>query len=140
MSENKPVLVASQRASLLLLGGAGAIILGAFLAWATVGPFSVAGTSGDGKLTVVGGGFVAWIGWRARAGTARRGHAIAALILSLLVLAVGASDTADISSKSRGVFHAEVGIGLWLTDIGAVVAVVGAGMWLFRRARPPTSF
>lgn len=118
----------------VLTGLAGlAVCIGSLLPWATVttafGTLSVAGTSGDGKITL-GLGVTLLV--------------LAALQLSknplrpwVLTLLVGAAagaiaiyDLVNVSNKagelSSAFARADVGIGLWVVVAGGVLAVVAA--------------
>lgn len=108
-----------------MIGGTG-ITLGAVLPWATVGPFSIDGTAGDGKLTLVGGLAIILLGFVLRSNDDSASYGLIALVLGLGVLAAGVYDTVSVDSHSNSLFNASVGIGLWLTDVAALVAVVGA--------------
>ena len=119
--------------NLKYIGIAGGVlaIVGAFLVWATVsaGPFSVDvnGTDEgkDGTITLILA-IVAvaaiwfiekkpWVAW-------------VALAAAVLVLLVGLYDTIDISSTSEEGAEVKVGIGLWMTDLGGILATAAAGM------------
>lgn len=130
----------------LLTGGSAAVVLGSFLPWATItGPFgtlSRPGTDGDGLLTLICGAVAGALGIALLRGSDRRSLAIASLVLSGLVLLIGVFDTVNVSSvvadmRSR-LAYASVGAGLWLTDLGALVAVAGSIIWL-RRPKPARS-
>lgn len=122
----------------LLTGGSAAVVLGSFLPWATItGPFgtlSRPGTDGDGLLTLIGGAIAGALGIALLRGSNKRSLAIASLVLSGLVLVVAFIDTASVSSLvadvRSGLAYASVGVGLWITDLGALVAVAGSILWL----------
>lgn len=105
----------------LVLGGAVGLVIGAFLPWATVGPFDVAGTDGDGVLTLLIGLVVAALAWSRKAPR---------LIIALIVLAVviGLYDLVDVGRVAGGdeeLFDVSIGIGLIITVAASIVAVVG---------------
>jgi hypothetical protein len=118
------------------LGGAGALFLGALLPWAMVGAFTKNGTEGDGVLTLVGGVVIAALALasRSRSDTAQvKRLGVAIVIIALLAGAVGIYDLVDIArGADAGAFHldASPGIGLYLTVLGAGVALVGGVMLL----------
>jgi len=124
----------------LLTGGSGLAVVAAFMPWATATVFGITinknGTDGDGILTLVLCGATAVMGIVMLRGSYRRALGIWAIVLLVLALFIGIYDTADVSrvaSDHNGVVS--VGYGLWLTDVGVVVALVGAMLWLRRRAR-----
>jgi hypothetical protein len=106
------------------------VLLGSFLPWASVSGFgmteTVSGmeTDSDGKFTlfaaiVMGLLFVLW----------KRGTVIAAAIVSLLVLALGAYDLFDIQQtfggdEFGGLIEASPGIGLIMVTLGGLAGVV----------------
>jgi hypothetical protein len=113
------------------LGGAGLVVLGSLLPWATVdtvfGSVSRNGTSGDGKLTLVGGIAFALLYLRRE-----RVHAIIATVVAFAILGVGFNAMRDVNDAisevegaSDGLATAEVGIGLWLVMVGAGAMLVG---------------
>ena len=127
-------VASDRRATWLVLGGAIAASLGALLPWATVdigfASVSKAGTSGDGIITlclavvvIILAGFGYQRGMTSKTATW-------SVVLGVLVLAVGIYDTIDVTSRAADleIGNATVGPGLWLTDIAAVVLIVGALM------------
>ena len=127
--------------AIVLLAGAAAVIVGAFLSWASVDfqgeSISKAGTDGDGVITVVFGIAAAVLGFLALGATRRRWHAITALVLSALVAIIAVIDIADIKSRfgddTSGLdVEVSIGIGLWLTLAGGLAAAVGAVLVLTR--------
>jgi hypothetical protein len=124
----------------MVIGGAGLIAIGAILPWvkAEAGVFSITknGTEGDGVLTFVAAVAIALVFL-----LGRRQKTVAwwVIVLSGFVLAVGLYDTVDISNKadelandSSSLVHvsATVGLGLWITLVAGVVALVGGVMAL----------
>src|SRR4249920_1344604 len=98
-----------KKASLIIVAAAVAAIVGSLLPWATAGPFSVAGTSGDGVITLLAG--VATIA------IVLAGGAIwAAIIGGLIITAVSIYDLQQLSAIAPGPFglHADPGSGLVL--------------------------
>lgn len=120
----------------------GAVVIGAFLPWvrASAGIFSVtrAGIDGDGVLTLV---LAAIGGVLFAALRAQRQAAIAPLVTGTIALAIGAYDLADVTSKAHDLARtsfvsASAGAGLYLTVVGAAVAVVASIVALRRASRP----
>ena len=120
-----------QNLKYLGLAGCALAIVGAFLVWATVsaGPFSVdvKGTDSgkDGTITLILAIVAAaaiffiekkpWIVW-------------IALAAAVLVLLVGLYDTLDIMGTDDQGADVKVGIGLWITDLGGILATAAAAM------------
>jgi len=83
-----------------LLVGAAAVVIGSFLPWATVsiflGSVNVAGTDGDGVLTVVIGAVLVFVAFRAMNPGIGRGAAIFTVIAALILFAIALYDFIDI--------------------------------------------
>ena len=128
----------------LVLGGVAGVALGSLLPWAEitapfVGTVTVAGTDGDGVLTLFGAvitGVLAVVAFGARRST---GALIGALVVALLVAAVAVIDMVDVSDRIGDVeggdvaIQASIGIGLWIVLLGAAAAVVGTALALSSR-------
>lgn len=114
-------------ASIATVLGAAAAFIGSFLPWATAGPFTVAGTDGDGMITLV---LAVAAGALGAGGIAKasKGMLIGSAVCAALVLLIGIVDIADINSVADGPFglEASVGGGLILTTLGGLVGVIGA--------------
>lgn len=106
-------------------------VLAALMPWASVGPFTVSGTSGDGTITLVLGLIGGALGLvRALATTARGRTAVpvTCLVLGSLITLVGLIDIVDVASE------ASVGAGLVLTLL-AGLGLVASSVWgLARRS------
>ena len=110
-----------------MLGGAAALVIGAFPAWAEFSfaseTISKSGIDGDGSITLVFGLAVGILGVVALVKrTAAVGASIAVLVLGILALAISVIDMADVSSNDF-----DIGIGLYLTALGSLVTL-GAGI------------
>jgi hypothetical protein len=126
---------------LAILGGAALLILGSFLPWveADAGFFSITkdGTDGDGVITLVIGLAIAALFF-----AVKHPKAMTWLVISLAGVgtAIAAYDTIDISNKAEELTNststidisAAVGVGLWLTLAGGIVALIGGFMALSR--------
>jgi hypothetical protein len=121
------------------------IVIGSFLVWATVSAdvvhIDINGTDSgkDGTITLVLAllampcvffqekkSWLIWIG----------------LVLAGLVLLIGIYDTLDIShlaSDTEGV-DVKIGIGLWIVDAAAVVALIAGFMSRYGSSAGPSSF
>jgi hypothetical protein len=116
-----------------VLAGSVAAVIGSFLPWANAGPFSVAGTDGDGALTLVLGAAAGALGGAAN-GTKKIGFAIGSLVTAALVVVIAAIDIGDVASLAdNALIEVEVGGGLVLTLLGGGAAMVGAVLQLLRR-------
>jgi hypothetical protein len=119
----------------VLLGGGG-LVVGAIMPWVTatapfVGSVSFAGTKGDGVLTLMGGALIALLGL-VMFGNPSRGGAVVVL---LVAIAGGGVCLYDMSNVSNAIAEAEnldvgvtaeVGSGLYVSVVAAIVAVIGA--------------
>jgi len=126
--------------SWLLIGGSAAVVLGAFLPWATATVFGITinknGTDGDGLLTLGLCTATLILGIVLLRGSTRRSVGIWSLVLLGLAAFVGVYDTIDVSRVAGNKAGSlSVGSGLWLTDLGVIVAVIGSILWL--RSRSP---
>jgi hypothetical protein len=122
-------------ASGLIVGGAAGAFIGAFLPWATVGAFSVAGTDGDGVLTLILGIAVGALGVSGIR-TAKKGLLIGSLIRAALIAIIATIDIADINSVADGPFGltAKPGGGIILTLAAGVVGTLGCVLALRSRS------
>lgn len=124
----------SKRVALLI--AAAAVIVGSIMPWATVrtvfGSVDVAGTDGDGVLTLIGG---------AAAGVAAllRRHVLGAIAFGL-VGAIALYDVVNVSDALSDVdsalADASVGWGLWLILVAAIAGVVLSVVRSERSDRP----
>ncbi|MDA0270829.1 MAG: hypothetical protein O2919_07335 [Chloroflexi bacterium] len=119
------------------------IIVGALLPWARVGIFSVAGTDGDGMVTLIVGMSIVAVALAWGLGRGARGPLLAISLLGIVVLAIGIYDAVNISTAIRdfrsemdgnmlaGLFAPSVGMGLVVTIFGGFVALATGvvGLW-----------
>ena len=137
-----------KRLAQLVMGGAGLLVFGSLLPWATVtapfiGQVSVSGTEGDGVITILMGAGLLFLGYRMLAGASRRAL-LTAVVVAALAVALVVFEFADISSAAAdggedlaGLVDASPAIGLYFCAMGAVAALVGAIQRL-RLGAPPT--
>jgi peptidoglycan/LPS O-acetylase OafA/YrhL len=112
---------------LLLYAGFLLIVIGAFTPWARIGPFTTNGTEGDGVLTLLlalGGSVLAFFDKRPR------GMLIATSAAGL-ALVIGAVSFLDISAD------VDVGYGLYMTIVGALIATLASGVLAFGLFKRP---
>ena len=116
---------------ILGLVGGGLLLLGSFMPWASIasgfGSIGVAGTEGDGKITLFLGLGIVVFGVVSL--TSGRRLAVLQVLVSLAAGVVAGIDMGNMSSKiaavNTGFVHASVGTGLYLVLAGAIVAAVG---------------
>jgi hypothetical protein len=95
--------------------GAVALVLGSFMTWAQAGPFKVAGTDGDGWITIVLGTAAAVMAWREK----YKGAAV----LAGLGLALVVWKFADLASLADDSFiSVSPGAGLFVCGLGALIS------------------
>ena len=129
----------------LVLGGAALLFVGALLPWAEAqtraASFSRDGIAGDGVITVMVATLVPLAFF-----VVRRPQWAAGLVLALALIAgaVGAYDVVDTSRKADDLVarthagvSAGVGIGLWVTLVGAGLALLGGALGLAEATRHP---
>lgn len=141
------VSTASPFAAWGLAGGALLAFVGSFLPWATLSflglRVNVAGTRGDGKLTLIlglaiGVGFILLFRNSSRAGP------IVACISAVLALIVSGYDLLNITSRvakfnrqTSGMVTAHAGYGLFVVVIGAAVSLAASVVGLIEVGRRP---
>lgn len=127
-----PPLVASGRTAgdRIVLAGSAGIFVGAFLPWATVGPFTVAGTSGDGMITLVLAALIGWLTWVRRT----RGLALALLIVTGLVAGYDLANIGRVAAHDS-LFSVQIGGGLVLTVLSVAA---GIGGWVSNHSAAST--
>lgn len=118
--------------SMLIVGGGAALFLGAFMTWAKVANWlSVSGTDGDGKLTLVLGLGAVGAGVYGLQRTDKRAI-IGALVCAVLAFLIGGNAFLNISDTGDEFLGdaVSVGIGLWLTMLGAIASITGPAIYL----------
>jgi hypothetical protein len=121
MNEN----IQMSRAGLWGWLSAAALAIGSLGPWATIGPFSKSGTSGDGILTLIAAAIIAFAIAKARL--------TLVVVFAALSLAVAIYDIADVSSSGNDLFTASVGWGLIMVTAAAVSLL--AWWWRMRTAQ-----
>lgn len=129
----------------LLVGAALLALIGAVLPWAEVravffGQLDVAGTEGDGVITLLLGLVLGALGVLAPLAGNPRWLGVVALVTSVVIFAVGAYDLADVTRAASELrtelfgIDARPGPGLYLTVVAGVVGLAGGvGVLLTRR-------
>lgn len=123
---------ANKTGPILSLVGALAVVIGSFLPWATVtsgfGSIGVAGTEGDGVITLVAGAVIGILA-ALELGQSSKTR-VATMIASLICLGIGLFEIANVSDAIGGVSsefaRASVGIGLFAVAGGAGLAIFGS--------------
>ncbi len=117
-------------ATAIVIGGA-IVVLSAFLPWvsasALFASISKVGVEGDGVFTAAAGVVVILAGL---AGISTSWAWVVALVAALAAGGIGVMDLQDVQARIAGLeseaFVAQVGLGLWGTVAGALVATVAA--------------
>lgn len=117
------------RPSWLMMGIAVIGVIGAFLPWATFGIFSVAGTDGDGVITlilfIVFGLIGLWLGRQGDPNVAM-GVKVLSIVLMAVVVVIAVYDIANISSEGDSFIKVSPGGGLYLTLISGIAGLIVA--------------
>jgi len=133
----------------LVAAGVAAVVIGALLPWVTIsavfiGTVSVAGTEGDGVLTLILGIVGAAVGFQTVFLGRPMGKAIGITIaiLALIIGGISGYDMVNIQStigdiSTDGIAKANIGIGLWVTGLGALT-LLAAGALGANAATPGT--
>jgi hypothetical protein len=116
---------------ILGLVGGGLVLLGSFMPWATIasgfGSAGVAGTEGDGKITLFLALLLVILGVLSL--TSGRRLAVLQVLISVLAGIIAVIDLSNVSGRvadiSSSFVHASVGTGLYLVLAGAIAAAVG---------------
>lgn len=119
------------------IGAAGALLVGSFLPWASVGPFTVSGTDGDGTITLVLAAIAGALLW----GRKSVKIVLALFVLSLLVTGYDLGNISNVAGEGDNTFfevEVEVGVGLLLAFLGALTGTVATGLRL-RKPQPTAS-
>ena len=90
--------------------------LGSFLPWAQAGIFSLAGTSGDGVFTLIGGVIVVVLALVKKGGRVR---AVVMMLISILGGFIAFNVYNNLDADSRG-------MGLYVAGLGALIGAVGS--------------
>jgi hypothetical protein len=131
----EPVSTAPSKAGpIVMLVGGGLVLLGSFLPWATVttafGTISVAGTNGDGTITLVVGLVIVVLSILELTRTVRLLNIWGGFVGGLVATGIGVLDYADVNDRIAGVSsdvaQAAVGVGLYAVIAGGVAVIVGA--------------
>ena len=136
--------VRDRTAVIVVLSGAGGLLLGSFLPWASVttafGRIDVEGTRGDGVITLVLAIAIGVMGVFLVRGSTHRALLIVSLVAASLALLVCLIDIGNVSSvaseQTSDEVDASVGYGLYLAAAGAAAAVIGSIIALRQRWTP----
>jgi polyferredoxin len=105
-----------------------AVVIGAIGPWQTTFIVDVAGTSGDGRFTLV---MIIAAGFLALTRASGSGWLLAAAVLGIVCAIVGIADLISVNSSTQTLFGREVklvsvGWGLWLTAIASTAFAIAA--------------
>ncbi|MEE9297801.1 MAG: zinc ribbon domain-containing protein [Acidimicrobiia bacterium] len=106
----------------MMTGGSVAVILGSFMPWVRLGPISIPGIEGDGKITAVIGLVMVILGLAARSSPSRLPR-ISVLIGAILAVAIAVTDANGLIEG--GLNRQLMGTGLGTMFIGGMVAFIG---------------
>ncbi len=116
--------------SIILIIGALISIAGSFLAWATMGVFSISGFTVDGKITAIGGVLILFLIVFVYNTEKKRSTITAALsfLASITAIVVTIYDGTNLQhiSAAQQLFTANIGIGLYLTFLGGLLSGLGS--------------
>lgn len=122
-----------------VLAGAGLLLaVAAALPWATTSERSIAGTEGDGAITLVIGVLIVGLAVMIARGQGRLWVGVTAGVLSALTTLTAAVDINNVAHFSTdfadSALAVSVGLGLWLTMAAALVAVAASVVAIIRRS------
>lgn len=117
-----PVRYPSSAGVWMMAGGAVGVIIGSFMPWVRLGPVSISGIEGDGKVTVVIGLLMVILGLMARTSPSRLPR-LFVMVGAILATAIAVTDANRLAS---GLDRRFIGSGLSTIVIGGVVALIGA--------------
>jgi hypothetical protein len=124
----------------IALVAAGGVVLGSIGPWGSTPFGDVAGTDGDGVITLVLGIAAAIVVFTRPSGSR---WLWAGLVLGAFCAIIGIVDIADLSSEESEFFGEKVdlvspGWGIWLMTISSLVLAAGSG-WLYVEGEPSAS-
>ncbi len=107
----------------MMAGGSVAVILGSFMPWVRLGPISISGIEGDGKITAVIGLVMVILGLAARSSPSRLPRT-SVLIGAILAVAIAVTDANRL--VEGGLNRQLMGAGLGTILIGGITALIGS--------------
>jgi hypothetical protein len=128
----------TRAAGLMVIAGLAAMA-GSLLPWGSVtawfGTVTVAGTAGNGRLTLAAGAFVAAVGLLALRSWASYHLVVLGLVAACAVVAItgyNAIDLTGLGAHPPALGAVDVGYGLWLTLGAGVTGILGAALLIQR--------
>lgn len=115
----------------IALGGAGAVVLGSLMPWVnvdgTLGGGDVAGTEGDGVLTLILGlGFIGlYLGEKPWMALVAAFVAIGVLFIAVWDMVNVQTEINDRPPEIEAFAHVSIGIGLWFVGLGGSAMLIG---------------
>lgn len=137
--------VLKQKRRLVRISALTAIVVGAFLPWASIsapfiGSINKNGIDGDGAVTLVLAGIGIIANLRQSANSTLRSHHTTTAVIGVICGGIAVVDMVDVSrlADDTDLAVVQIGIGLWVTLASALVALgssVGSGTWRFGERR-----
>lgn len=118
-----PLRYPSTAGMLLMTVGSALVMLGSFMPWVRLGPISISGMEGDGKITVVIGLIMLILGVTSRTAPSNVPRAIV-MAGAIVAVAVALTDTNRL--VEGGINRRLIGIGLFAILVGGLMALVGS--------------
>lgn len=116
-----PLRYRSPAGVFMMAGGAGLVILGSFMPWVRLGPISVSGIRGDGRITVVIGLLMLILAFASRSSPSRFPRILVTIGASLAI----AISAVDNTRLREGLSDNLIGAGIGTVFIGGIVALIG---------------
>jgi MFS superfamily sulfate permease-like transporter len=106
----------------LMTGGAALVILGSFMPWVRLGPISVSGIEGDGRITLVVGGLTLILALASRTSPSRVPRLLVTLgaVIAVVVAAI------DNARLREGIPDDLIGAGVGVVFLGGMLALIGS--------------
>ena len=117
----RPLRYQSPAGVFMMVGGGFLVILGSFMPWVSLGPISVSGMQGDGRITVVIGLLVVILGLAARTSPSRFPRVLVMIAVSLAIVIAGI----DNSRLREGLPGNLIGAGVGTVFVGGILALGG---------------
>lgn len=117
----RPVRHSSLAGVAMMTGGSALIVLGSFMPWVRLGPISVSGLQGNGRITVVVGLVTLILGLTLRSSPSQFPRVLV-MVGAALALLVAAIDNARLREELP---ENLIGAGIGTVFVGGIVALIG---------------